>query len=108
MQLPDALVKALTTLYEKKKEEFEKQSHQNSATMFNHIVGIRWRVDVTISSSIMTRVFKPAIVMQMELSNGNFKTFEITFDKFHELRLQVATVLNEMNIVESHPMMKIE
>lgn len=72
------------------------------------MTNLRWRVDITISSSMMTRVFKPVILMQMELSNGAMKTFEVPLQQFHQLRLAVATVLNDMHNIEQHPVMKIE
>ena len=90
-----------------RREEFDKKS-RTAGSWFNRLVDVRWRVDVTISSSVMNRVFKPVILLQFELSNGQVKTFEVSLQQFNELRLQVATVLNEMNLVESHPVMKIE
>lgn len=69
---------------------------------------IRWRVDVTISSGVMKRVFKPVIQMQMILSNGSIKTFEVPIKEFHNLRLQVATVLHEIQNLEQQRIMQIK
>ncbi len=75
---------------------------------FNHIVNVRWRVDVTISNSVMSKVFKPLILLQFELSNSRIVTMEVTLEQFHKLRLSVATILNDMHNIESHPIMKIK
>lgn len=81
---------------------------QESTSWFNHVVDVRWRVDVTISSSVMTRVLKPVLLIQLELSNGDIKSMELSVQQFHELRLAVATVLNDMHSIHSHPIMQIQ
>jgi hypothetical protein len=67
MSLPDLVFKSVTGLYEKKREELENRAKQESQDWFEHIVNVRWRVDVTISTSMMTRVFKPVILMQVSM-----------------------------------------
>merc|ERR1712032_517541 len=42
------------------------------------IAGMKWRVDVTISSNLLQRVMKPSILMQITLNNGDIRTFEMT------------------------------
>ena len=80
---------------------------KNRASWFNTVINVRWRVDVTISTSVMQRVFKPILLLQMELSNGTIRTFEVSLQQFHELRLACATVLNDMNYIANHPIMLI-
>ena len=38
----------------------------DSGSWYNRVQNIRWRVDVTISSSSMLRVFKPIVLLQVE------------------------------------------
>lgn len=71
------------------------------------LVNFRWRVDVTISNSMMSRVFTPVIWMQMTLDNGRQETFEVSLEKFHQLRLETADILKQMHEIQSHPMMNI-
>jgi hypothetical protein len=71
------------------------------------VINVRWRVDITISTSVITRVFKPVLLLQLELSNGTVRTMEVSLQQFHELRLACATALNEMITVSNHPIMLI-
>jgi hypothetical protein len=102
----EPVLKLVTQLYETKKEEFVLAS-KNRASWFNTVVNVRWRVDVTISTSVMQRVFKPVLLLQLELSNGCIRTFEVSLEQFHELRLACATVLNDMHNIANHPIMLI-
>jgi hypothetical protein len=52
-------------------------------------------------------VFKPVLLLQLELSNGTVRTMEVSLQQFHELRLACATALNEMITVSNHPIMLI-
>ena len=47
------------------------------------LAGLQWRVDITISNSSLLRVMKPSILMQMTLSDGEIKTFELPIEQFH-------------------------
>ena len=65
------------------------------------------RVDVTISSSFLSRALRPTILMEMTLSDGRVKCFEMPVEVFHELRYNVAKVLKGMRTLERHPVMRI-
>eukprot|EP00040_Diaphanoeca_grandis_P004239 m.27712 g.27712 ORF g.27712 m.27712 type:complete len:217 (-) comp15794_c0_seq1:531-1181(-) len=57
----------------------------------------RWRVDVSISTSELKRAMKPAVLMQMTLTDGKMHTFEMPVEEFHKLRYNTAFVLKEMD-----------
>jgi len=65
-------------------------------------------VDVTISTSSLARALKPVIMLQMTLSDGSIKTFEVSVSQFHELRFNTALVLKEMEGVEQKNIFKIK
>jgi len=67
----------------------------------------RWRVDVAISNETLQKVFKPTILAEVVLSDGQVKTFELPVAQFHELRYNVAKVLRNMEEVERHPIMRL-
>ncbi|CAI8051104.1 COMM domain-containing protein 5 [Geodia barretti] len=69
---------------------------------------LRWRLDVAISNSSLHRVLEPSILMEMTLSDGTIKTFEIPVSKFHELRYSVAYVLKEMEDLEKRNILKLQ
>ncbi|KAL0488221.1 hypothetical protein AKO1_015358 [Acrasis kona] len=107
LTIPDELIKFVVQTYEKKREDFIIMS-EKTTSWFNHVVDVRWRVDVTISTSVMTRVLKPVLHVQLELSNGDIRMMELSVQQFHELRLAVATVLNDMHSIQNHPIMQIQ
>lgn len=46
--------------------------------------------------------------MEMTTSDGKVKTFEVSHDKFHELRFNVARVLKEVQDLEQLQILKID
>ncbi|KAJ8396496.1 hypothetical protein AAFF_G00018020 [Aldrovandia affinis] len=68
----------------------------------------RWRVDVAISTSSLSRALQPSILMQMKLTNGSSHRFEVPVNKFQELRYNVALILKEMNDLEKRSVLKIQ
>ena len=74
---------------------------------FPRLQKLRWRIDVTISSGSLSRVMRPSILMEMCLSNGSIRTFEVSIDQFNQLRHGVAKVLLDMQTLERHPIMKL-
>jgi len=69
---------------------------------------LRWKVDVTISTSVLNRVLEPTIMMEMTLSDGKQQQFAVPISQFHELRYNVALVLNEMEALERRSILKIQ
>lgn len=74
---------------------------------FPKLEKLKWRIDVVISSGVLTRVMRPNIMFQLVLQNGEVKTFEISIEQFNQLRYSVAKVLHDMQTLERHPIMKI-
>jgi len=69
---------------------------------------VRWRVDVTISSSAQNRVMRPAVLMQLQLSDGACELFDVPLEHFHALRYSCAKALSEMGAIEGHPVLRIQ
>ncbi|KAI6653251.1 hypothetical protein LOD99_3776 [Oopsacas minuta] len=57
---------------------------------------LKWRVDITISNTLLQRVLIPTILGELQLTNGKTSMFEMSVEKFHEMRYNVALVLQEM------------
>jgi len=68
---------------------------------------LRWRVDVTISTSTVSRVMRPTVLMQLILSDGSIKIFEASPEQVHRLRYGIAKVLRSMQELERHPIIRI-
>ncbi|XP_071855764.1 COMM domain-containing protein 5 [Bombus fervidus] len=67
---------------------------------YPHLIACKWRIDITISSSILNRVLEPHIIMEWTFSNGKRQIFELSLPKFHQLRHAIATILVDMQKVE--------
>jgi hypothetical protein len=69
---------------------------------------VRWRVDVVISSSSVSRVMRPSLLMELTLSDGRIEVMEVPVEEFHTLRYTAAKLLAEMGSVEGHPVLRIQ
>ncbi|XP_034939869.1 COMM domain-containing protein 5 [Chelonus insularis] len=67
---------------------------------FPTIKTCRWRIDITISSSVLSRVLEPTILMEWTLSTGKKYLFEMNLSKFHLMRCTVANLLLKMHEFE--------
>jgi len=68
---------------------------------------INWRLDVSISTSSLSRSLEPSIFVEMILSNGQKVSFEMNLSAFHLLRFNVAIVLKEMEDLLNRQMFKL-
>eukprot|EP00056_Hartaetosiga_gracilis_P008153 m.116680 g.116680 ORF g.116680 m.116680 type:complete len:220 (+) comp12861_c0_seq5:28-687(+) len=80
-----------------------KQQETTPKSALPTIVDFKWRVDVTISTSALKRVLKPFVLLQTTLSDGSIKTFEVSIEKFHELRYNTAFVLKDVMEMSKQP-----
>ena len=107
LQIPAAFATDLAHSYRITQEPMT-QALTQKHIMFPQLEGFRWRVDVTLSTSSIERMAEPSILMQMEMSDGTSKQFQVSVAKFHELRYNVARVLKDMGDLERAPILKIK
>mmetsp|Transcript_21832 Transcript_21832/g.70284 ORF Transcript_21832/g.70284 Transcript_21832/m.70284 type:complete len:150 (+) Transcript_21832:65-514(+) len=74
---------------------------------FPRIRDVKWRVDVTISTSSLERVMRPSVMMELTLDDGNVQNFEMPLDQLHKLRYSLAKVLRSMQEIERNPIMRL-
>lgn len=106
MKLPDALAENICKALLKSRSPLEARAVANRI-QFPKLHKLRWRIDVTISSGMLSRIMRPNILMQMILKDGTVKTFEISLEQFTQLRYSVAKVLHDIQTLERHPILKI-
>jgi hypothetical protein len=75
---------------------------------FPTLARLRWRVDVAISTSALSRVLRPTVLMELTLSDGRVHAFEVPLSQFHELRYSVAAVLKDMDGINQKSIFKIK
>ncbi|PRD25305.1 UNVERIFIED_CONTAM: COMM domain-containing protein 5 [Trichonephila clavipes] len=62
--------------------------------------------NVVYGQSTLNRVLEPAIVMEVQLSDGRRETFEVHPSQFHRMRFAVATLLKEIENLEMRSILK--
>jgi hypothetical protein len=75
---------------------------------YPNLVQFRWRVDVIISNTSLTKVFKPTLLLELTRSNGSVISTECPLDQFHKLRYSVAKAVNRITQLENHPFYKVQ
>jgi len=58
---------------------------------------LRWRVDILLSTSAVSRVLRPAVLLQCTLSDGSVHSMEASLREFHQLRQATAEALHCMD-----------
>merc|ERR1711934_92611 len=74
---------------------------EGEAPTFPQVQDLRWRVDVHISNAVLSKILKPSVLMQMVMKDGQVKTFEVSPEKFQDLRYNTAKLLREMHRMEA-------
>lgn len=100
LKLPSDCIEDLSTVaYGQKQPELVTGLIQRTK-FYTHLISCKWRIDITISSSILNRVLEPHIIMEWTFNNGEHQIFELSLSKFHQLRHAVASILLDMQRVE--------
>ncbi|XP_014205346.1 COMM domain-containing protein 5 [Copidosoma floridanum] len=73
---------------------------------FPHLVACKWRIDVVISSSTMSKVVQPYILMEWILSNGQSYVFELSVQRFHQLKYAIEKILLHLDKLETYAVIK--
>lgn len=74
---------------------------------FPRLTKFTWRINMKMSSNLLSRIMKSCISMRMFFTGGDVRTFECSVEKFQSLRYDIAKALNEIQKLERHPMMRI-
>jgi len=106
LKLPPFIINEIIKTTKTMHSQFE-TSFLNSRVRSCTLEDLKWRLDVTISTHSLARVLKPSILMEITTSQGDIKTFEISTEKFYELRYNAAKILKEMQDVEKLPILKL-
>jgi len=105
LQMPGEFVVDLAAVIKKGQTD---TAIQEKHVKFPYLTSLDWRVDVTISTSEMSRILKPTILMRMTDSTGKIYTFELNTEQFHKLRYSAARVLKEFDTIEKLQILKID
>uniref|UniRef100_T1IRI1 COMM domain-containing protein 5 n=1 Tax=Strigamia maritima TaxID=126957 RepID=T1IRI1_STRMM len=108
LRIPNEFAEDLTNVIYGKKRAALDEATLNMRPSLLKLNQLKWRVDVTISTSFLSRVLQPSILIQMALSDGRTITFEVSISKFHLLRYSVANVLKEMEELGKRNIFKLQ
>jgi hypothetical protein len=65
------------------------------------ITDCRWRLDVTVSTSALSRSFQPSVLMSLTFSDGQVRTFAVSVAQLHQLRYLLARSLRDLSLLEA-------
>ncbi|XP_063243960.1 COMM domain-containing protein 5-like [Bacillus rossius redtenbacheri] len=83
-----------------------KASEAKGNNFYPKIKRFRWRIDITISSSVLARVLEPTLLFEVTLCDGRKKVFEVSIAKFHQIRYSVAAALKEIENLKKKKLLK--
>jgi hypothetical protein len=106
LHVPDMVARDIVKLLKNSRPELE-AGFDRDVPHFPGLADMKWRIDVAMTSSVLSRVFRPSITMQLRLTDGTLRAFDVSLKEFHALRHGVAKVLREMNALETRPIMRI-
>ncbi|OQR92777.1 hypothetical protein ACHHYP_03196 [Achlya hypogyna] len=76
-------------------------------TSLPHLERLDWRVDITVATNAIAPIWQPTVVLRFRLTDGSIRTTELPLQQFHQLRYSTAKILQEMNQLERHPIMRL-
>lgn len=106
--LDTAIVTDVMNVIKKGRGELIEAYSTHNPSCAQYITNMRWRIDVTISSSTLNRVMRPSILLELTLNDGSVELFDVPLEEFHILRYSCAKALSAMGAIESHPVLKIQ
>lgn len=84
----------------------------NSNRQLSRLKAIRWRIDVSISNSMLSRIMEPLIVFELIIINNTIDynecriVFECKSSLFHKLRFSTAQLLKEFHLLQQKSVLK--
>mmetsp|Transcript_1715 Transcript_1715/g.4816 ORF Transcript_1715/g.4816 Transcript_1715/m.4816 type:complete len:232 (+) Transcript_1715:59-754(+) len=100
IKMPDACVEPLVFAVQQGRAR-QTAGETAVASTLPTLDALRWRLDVTISTSSLHRVLRPALTMQTTLSDGSVHAFHVPKQRFNELRYTAAKLLKEMQTLDA-------
>lgn len=102
VQVPKAVVDDIAKVMKNKQTQLS-EANASPPCSIPSIVDVCWRIDVAISTTSLSRAFKPSLLLQLTLSDGVIKTFECNVETFHALRYNTARALKSLIDLSEHP-----
>lgn len=90
-----------------RREDIETVMLVSSSPRLAQLASVNWRIDVSISTSSMSRHLQPSVILQLVLTDGRLFSFELSLTHFHMLRFDVALVLKEMDDLLNRPTLRL-
>jgi hypothetical protein len=107
LRIPDPFVVDLCAVIKKSRAALVAAAEQRCASLPS-LVDVAWRTDVAIASDGMARVLQPSILMSVATSDGEKRTFACSPEAIEQLRFGIASLLADMNQVESLQILKVK
>jgi COMM domain containing 5 len=106
-RLPSDYVNDFSALVYSKRRESIEHKLLSACPQRISLKSLNWAINVSISTSSLSRTLEPSVLFKMHLSNDEIISFEMTLNKFHELRFNVTLVLKEMDDILNRQMFRL-
>uniref|UniRef100_A0A131XXF4 COMM domain-containing protein 5 n=1 Tax=Ixodes ricinus TaxID=34613 RepID=A0A131XXF4_IXORI len=100
LRIPGEFVEDLASIVFGPRRTNIDQKTIDGAPSYPTLESLRWRIDVSISTNVLSRALEPSILVEMDTSDGQSHSFEVQRAEFHKFRHAVATALKEMEELE--------
>ncbi|XP_057672900.1 uncharacterized protein LOC130904252 [Diorhabda carinulata] len=84
------------------REEIILNLQKNYSKDFGKLSSLKWRIDISLSQSVLAKRIPNFLVFSMTLTNGKKYIIEMDPRMFHKLRFNIALILNELDSLKSN------
>lgn len=100
LKLPSDCIEDLYTVVSGQKKADLLTGLMKKTKFFPRLISCKWRIDVVISSNVLSRVLEPCIILECIFDTGETHSFELSLAQFHRFRHAVASILVEIQSLE--------
>jgi hypothetical protein len=88
--------------------QLENQAIQERPQLCPHLSDLTWRINVLLTSSSIHKICPPTtITLQIKTTSGQIHQMEVSMSQFHQLRFTTAKILQEIQQIKQHPIMRL-
>ncbi|XP_043504982.1 COMM domain-containing protein 5-like [Polistes fuscatus] len=106
LKLPSDCIEDLYTVVSGQKKADLLTGLMKKTKFFPRLISCKWRIDVVISSNVLSRVLEPCIILECIFDTGETHSFELSLAQFHRFRHAVASILVEIQSLEQRNALK--
>lgn len=80
---------------------------EKGAVQYDTLKGLRWRVDVAISTSHLEKSLVPSVLLAFTFGDGRIERVEMNVAQFQSFRYNIVRLLKDMDECEKNPILRL-